>query len=816
MKAVIMAGGFGTRIQPLTTSTPKPMLDVVNVPMMEHILNKVKKAGIKDIVILLYFKPEVIKNYFGNGEKWGVNIEYVLPDDDYGTAGAVGCARELLDEDFIIISGDLVTDFDLNEILEFHKTKKSLLTITLTPVENPLQFGVVITDKNDKIIKFLEKPSWGEVFSDTINTGIYVLDKSILEYIPKNANFDFSKDLFPKLMAENIDLWGCNVKGYWRDVGNPDSYLEVHKDILKDKMNLDIDYKQKKFENGILLYKNEIPEVINVIGKVVLDENVNIKQNVILKNCAIGKNCIIENDSVIEDSVIWQNVIIDKNAQIRNSVICNDTKIGRNFKITKGAIIAENCKIEDNVEIIKNVTIWADKVIEKGAIVSQNIVVRESYKANIFNKGSVVGGVNVELTSDMADKIAEAFGSIFPEKSKIYISRDYHHASRMIKRFIAGGLMAVGIEIIDLKAVPANVMRHILLNDEEAVGGIHIRQSILNPEKTEITLYTSDAMHIDSKISDSIQRIYFRENFRRVDFKDIGDIKEFNNPIELYKQNIEKLLDKSSFKGLNIAVDLMYGMTSEVYPALLNNLGIKNIVLNAYASETKLLEIKKEFEDSKRTLSNIVNSLNLDFGILIYPNGEKIHFVDEDVSDIEMLLIVLKLLDNKKVFLPSWGPDILDDELNVEISRGKLMGKTKNELKEFDLIANIEGGYAFSEFGINRDAIFASFKIMELLLKQNKTLNELKKELPKFYYEHIEINTPSDKKGLLMRKFLESGEKYEHNDGIKIYEDTKDWVLMIPDDYDDKVHLYIQAINSVKGLVLKDKYISKITDWINE
>lgn len=198
MKAVIMAGGFGTRIQPLTHSIPKPMLPIMNRPMMEHTMMSLKALGINDFIVLLYFKPDIIQAHFGDGSAFGINITYVLPDADYGTAGAVKKAQEAIgNENFIIISGDLVTDFDFQKIFDYHQEKQSKLTITLTSVENPLEFGVVIANDEGKIEKFLEKPSWGEVFSDTINTGIYIIEPEILEYIPKNENFDFAKDLFP-------------------------------------------------------------------------------------------------------------------------------------------------------------------------------------------------------------------------------------------------------------------------------------------------------------------------------------------------------------------------------------------------------------------------------------------------------------------------------------------------------------------------------------------------------------------------------------------------------------------------------------------
>lgn len=241
MKAVIMAGGFGTRIQPLTSSIPKPMIPLLNRPIMLHIVELLKKYEITDLVMLLYHQPAVIKNFFRDGTDFGVRITYVTPLQDMGTAGAVKCAEKYLDERFIVISGDLLTDFNLQKVIDFHDEKKALATITLTSVKDPLQFGVVVTDKEKRISQFLEKPGWGEVISDTINTGIYVLEPEIFSHIPAEENYDFSQDLFPKLLEKQQPLFGYTAKGYWRDIGNTDSYREAHHDIFKGKVNVRID-----------------------------------------------------------------------------------------------------------------------------------------------------------------------------------------------------------------------------------------------------------------------------------------------------------------------------------------------------------------------------------------------------------------------------------------------------------------------------------------------------------------------------------------------------------------------------------------------
>ncbi|MDR3306081.1 MAG: NDP-sugar synthase [Endomicrobium sp.] len=238
MQAVIMAGGFGTRLRPITCNIPKPMAPVAGKPILRHTINLLKKHKFLDLTMMLYYQPEIITDYFGDGKNFGVNIKYLRPELDLGTAGSVKFAGKNIKSAFLAISGDVLIDIDLLKAVEFHKKKKALAAIVLTRVKNPLQFGVVITNKTGKIERFLEKPSWGEVFSDTINTGIYILEPEIFKYIPENEFFDFSKDLYPLFLREKKELYGCIADGYWKDVGNHDEYRTVHYDILDGQVIL--------------------------------------------------------------------------------------------------------------------------------------------------------------------------------------------------------------------------------------------------------------------------------------------------------------------------------------------------------------------------------------------------------------------------------------------------------------------------------------------------------------------------------------------------------------------------------------------------
>ncbi len=830
MKAIILAGGFGTRIQPLTNSLPKPMLPILNRPMMEHIIIKLRdELDIKEMAVLLYFKPEIIKEHFGDGSNFGVKITYVQPDDDYGTAGAVAFARDFLDETFIIVSGDLVTDFDFKKIKKFHEKKKSQLTITLTSVENPLQFGVVIASQDNRIEKFLEKPSWGEVFSDTINTGIYMIEPEILKYIPHGENFDFAKDLFPTLMSNDIPLWGYSSEGYWRDVGNPQSYREVYDDIFKGLITLPYKGEKVTFEKGIAYLEEgvSLPEKIRINGTVIIGKDTKVAEGVTLSNVSIGSNVKIRKHSEVSNSVLWDNISVGQKALIHNSVICNDNIIKDEVKANFGVIIAEHCEIGKKASFEKDIMMWPDKIIDANSVVSNNVIWGNKYKSSIFEDGKVIGRTNIELSCDVSVKLAESFGSILPVGSKVYISRDYHKSSRMLKRAFLSGILSTGINVIDIESVPSNVMRHSLANDEHIAAGIHFRQSVEDPANTEIVLYTSEGLAIDSKLAKSIERIFFRENFRRVTYTEIGEISNKKNIKNRYMDAVIQKLNHNIFKNnnLKIATDMMFGSTADIYPKIMNHLGVENILLNGYHDDKSLSKIAANVVKSQKDMGNMVKAMNLDCGFLIYPNGQKFQIIDDEgelVYDYIALLVVLHLLDittdtKVKVFLPAWAPDCIEYK-NLDITRGKLNNLKAADLKEYTLIATTDGHFAFSEFGLNRDAVFSSFKILELLLKSGKTLSNIIAHIPYFTYKGENVACPSEFKGKMMRKFLEDGKnkKTSSVDGVKIWISDDEWILMVPDEHNDFLNIYIQADDEKNASKIFWKYQEKIENWISE
>ncbi len=834
IKAVMMAGGFGTRIQPLTHAIPKPMLPVVNLPMMEHTLRRLVELGIREVVILLYFKPDVIKNHFGDGSDLGITIHYVLPDDDYGTAGAVGFAREFLDTTFMIVSGDLVTDFDFQKIFDYHEAKNSRLTITLTSVENPLQFGVVIANEEGKIEKFLEKPSWGEVFSDTINTGIYIIEPEILDYIPVGENFDFAKDLFPLLMREGIDLMGYNATGYWRDVGNPDSYREVHEDLFNRRLDFPMPGRKIDYPDGTLYLtgESEIGSDVEILGTVVIGSNVRIGRGSKLNNVAIGDNVTLGEYCKIRNSVLWHDIEIGHRFVLDNGVICNDNVIGDGVIAKAGLILAEGCHVGKLVRFEQDVTIWPQKEIEPASIVSHNVVWGNRYRNSIFENGSVIGRSNVELSCEMVTKLAEAFAAELPIGATVMVGRDHDRSSRMLKRAFLGGLLSAGLNVVDLKSVPPSVVRYSVANDSLVMGGAYFRRNLNDPTMTEINFYNEEGLRIGNGTAKSIEKAFFNEKFRRVEFTKIGSIHESVNWKEChdYRSAVLSTIDQKVLrsKSVRIAVDMMHGITADVFPEILNDLGIDAITLNAHSTGRPLPDIHQRLSRSEKDLHRIVTALCLEAGFIIFSGGQRIEIINdrgEPYDKIRGLMAVLWLLNlegkrlgrKMRVFLPTWAPDCIAFE-HLEIQMGPYFNLEAEKLREYDLLATVDGHLAFTEFQLHRDAIYASLKILEMLIRHEVRLSEVDEHLTDFFYYTTQVECPQALKGKMMRKFLEAakGKRSSTLDGVKIWENERDWILMIPDQYSDALNLYIQAADEERGLALLENYTALIREWMKE
>lgn len=833
MKAVIMAGGFGTRIQPLTSSVPKPMIPLANRPIMLHIVELLKKHGITEMVMLLYHQPDVIKNFFRDGSDFGIKVEYVTPLQDMGTAGAVKCAEKLLPERFLVISGDLLTDFNLKKIIDFHVERKAMATITLTPVKDPLQFGVVITDKEKRITQFLEKPGWGEVISDTINTGIYVLEPEIFRYIPEEENFDFSHDLFPILLEKGDPLFGYPVKGYWRDIGNTDSYREAHHDIFHGRINIRIDEeKQDLLGKDIRLGADvRLEELSSLEGTVILGDNSQILGSANIKDSVVGRNCTIEAGARLYRCVVWDNVYIKKGVRLVDSVICSNVSVGHGVVMDEGAIVADDTSIGDEAYIKKDVKIWPKKMIEAGAIVSDNLIWGVKWKKSLFEGAMIRGLTNIELTPEFMAKLGCAYGSTLPKGSFILAGRDAHRSSRMLKRSFLGGILSTGVNVRDLKMIPLPLLRYKLKTFGE-VGGVMFREAQDDPATTEIVFLDADGIDFSSSMGKNVERIFFKENFRRAHHSEPGAISELANVVDFYREGFLRSIDagpakKGSFK---VVVDFAHSPASQILPALLTSMGCEVVALNAYIEEqsddTKGADVSMRLQQ----LSKIVVALEAQAGFWLDPTAESIILVDEtgavrSGAELLSLMTALSLQGGAKgVFAaPVSAPSVIDQmasEKGCTVRRTKSSERSMIEASlssEVVLAGSMNGRFAFPRFQNAFDGMFAIAKSVELAASKGTSFSKTMEEIPLRAFLETTIPCVWEMKGAVMRKMSEDSLDKEASfvDGIKV-SFGEDWVLVLPDQTQPFIRIVVEAKKEETAGKLLKEYRDKVESWKKE
>jgi mannose-1-phosphate guanylyltransferase/phosphomannomutase len=355
MKAVVMAGGEGTRLRPLTSNQPKPMVSIVGKPCMEHILELLKQHGMDDVIVTVAFLPQAIRSYFGDGTSLDMNIGYSVEESPLGTAGSVRLAGDRLDDTFLVISGDALCDVDLTRLVDFHREKGASVTIGLKSVDNPLEFGIVVTDEEGRIERFLEKPSWGQVFSDTINTGIYVLEPEVLRHIPTDRPYDFSKELFPLLLEMGRPMYGFVLDGYWQDIGNLDQYRQANFDALEERVRLEI--------GGI-----------RIKGNIWLGEGVDLTDLGQIEGPAyLGNYCRVAPDaSVGPYSVLSTSVTLRERARVERTIVDASTYFGRST-VVEGAIIGRACDLRSHVRVHEGVAIGDEVSIGSESVIMPGV-----------------------------------------------------------------------------------------------------------------------------------------------------------------------------------------------------------------------------------------------------------------------------------------------------------------------------------------------------------------------------------------------------------------------------------------------------------
>ncbi len=829
MKAIIMAGGFGTRLRPLTVNIPKPMTPIGNLPMMEHVVSLLCRHGLTQITSLLYFQADRIRDYFGDGSGFGVSMDYVHPEDDFGTAGAVRCALQTADEPVLIISGDLVTDFDLGAALNWHKEKNADATILLTRRENPLAYGIVITSPDGRIVRFLEKPSWGEAFSDTINTGIYILEPSAIQLIPPQTNFDFSQNLFPLMLSKEMGLYGRIMNGYWKDVGNVGEYRRAHIDLFDGKLDLDLKTKVEEGD-GYRLYRGanvKIENDVSLSGTVILGDDVTIGAGARLHNCVIGHRSFVGAESELTNTVLWDDNVVGANTSMTNAVVGFNARLGRDVQLLDEVIVSDDCTIGDNATVKANCKIWPGKSVDPGAIVSTSMVWGEKWNRELFTNSKISGLALVEITPEMLVRIGSAFGAFLGPGNAVVTSRDASDTSRLLKRGLIAGLLAAGVNVSDLETLPIPVVRHGLKQGQFAAG-IYIRHNPEDFRLIDCIFFDGNGLDLPTAKSKKVERIYFGEEFERASLDTIGHLEMPIQVEENYRSEFMNAINSEVIKkaGFKLVVDHSNGASSQIFPTLFFNLGISAIELNANLNPRKFSSSPEEYGQAIVQLSSIVTTLNCDIGFLLNSAAEKLTAIDELGKPIDSHLLLLIMTDlflqtNKasKIAVTvdaSMGVEQIAEKQKVEVVRVANDHLAMMEILrsgEVDFVGGTRGGFIFPGFQMGADAMLSAVKLLEMMAATRSRLGEIRKKFEHLNRLSISVPCPWSKKGTVMRKLIIGSDEKPRQliDGVRIFEEDG-WVLVAPDRLTASFNILAESESPEGTRSLIDRYSAIVSN----
>jgi mannose-1-phosphate guanylyltransferase/phosphomannomutase len=828
VKAVVMAGGEGTRLRPLTSNQPKPMVPIVGKPCMEHIVELLKEHGFDDIVVTLAFMPQAIRGYFGAGESQGVSIRYSVEESPMGTAGSVKLAEGVLDEPFLVISGDALCDIDLGALVRFHREKEALVTIGLKSVDNPLEFGIVVTDDEGRIERFLEKPSWGQVFTDTINTGIYVLDPEALRHVPEGQPFDFSKELFPLLLEMGRPLYGYIADGYWQDIGNLDQFRQANFDALDEKVALNV--------AGIKLRGNvwvgegvELADLESVEGPAFIGNYCRIAPQ-----ASVGPYSVLSPSVTLREHARTTRSLVDSSTYLGRSALVEGAIIGKSCdvrphaRLQEGVAVGDSCTIGEQSVVMPGVRIYPFKEVEAGALVDRNLIWESRLASRLFGRDSVSGLVNVDLTPETALRVGIALGTALKRGVRVVTSRDGAPASRLLKRAVVSGITSTGVGVADLHVMPAAVNRH-FLKSEGLGAGVHVRPSTADPEIMQIQFFEPPGIQATPEFLKEIEKHFQRQEFRRAAHDEVGQIYTPTRAAETYADDLLRTLDIDGIKsrGFRIVVDFAHSAASIILPVVLGPLGVEAIAAHPYGGELTVDSnegVRETLGDAKR----LVSAVGADFGVVFDRSGERIYLVDEQAHEVPVeqeLLLFLSLLasDGKSgtlalpVTVTSLAePLIKGSKLEVTRTPASLSALTRASADNGVVFAgSVGGGFVFPEFLPAYDGVASLCNLLQLLAPVDRPVSELVSGLPQSTVVHRQVRCPWARKGAVMRVLAErmKGKKVDTLDGIKVFED-RGWAQVLPDPDEPLVHVYAEGKTPEDAATLEEEFLKLVEEIV--
>ncbi len=809
MRAVIMAGGEGTRLRPLTTNVPKPLLPIVGEPIMGHLLRLLSQHGIDEAVVTVQYLAGLIRSYFGDGSEFGIKLSYATESVPLGTAGSVRNAEKgLRGDDFLVVSGDALTDIDLGQLIEFHKRNDALVTVALARKPNVVEFGNVITAPDGRIRRFVEKPTWGQVLSDTVNTGIYVMRSEVLDRVPPDEVVDWSSDVFPRLLRAGERIFGYIGEAYWEDVGTIESYLSVQRDVLMGRVRAHIG----GFEVAPRVWLGEGATVdveARIEAPCFIGDHCNIERDAIIGPAAVlGSNVLVRRGARIQGSLIDSGAYVDAGAEVNGALVGRATELRAGVHVDPGAVIADQCVLSEEVHVCAGVHVYPAKTIEAGVVVTDNVIWDSQGHRSLFGPRGVSGIVNLDITAEMVVRLAGAYATLLPKGATVTVGRDHSRAARAMNRSLAGSLTAAGLSIRDLRVIPLPIARSD--TSRFAQGGVYLRTGLGNPEKLDLLIMDETGANLAAAGQQRIERVLGRRNFRRALPWEIGDIHTPHRVVDEYAGQLASAINTGGVNdaGLKVVVDTGLGAASLVLPRVLSPYGINVLTVNGRLDEDHPTSTEDSYHRAMGRLAELVASSGSDLGVRFDPVGERLSLVDETGTAFDhgrALLVLLDLVAAERhggvVGLPLNTTRIAESVAAYHGTTVAWAGTSTASLSQLAgrpgliFAGDGRGGFIVPENGPHVDGIAAFVRLLGLVARTQLTLSAIDARIPRAHLAKAHLPTPWARRGTVMRSLVEAAGARQVStlDGVRIEEADGSWSLAVPDEVEAVIRVWTEG-----------------------
>ena len=673
---------------------------------------------------------------------------------------------------------------------EAHRRSGAAVTIGLTPVPDPLEFGIVVTDAEGRVERFHEKPSWGEVFTDTINTGIYVLEPEVLDEIPRGEPADFSQDVFPRLLDRGVPLHGYVLDGYWQDIGTLAQLRTANYDALEGRVQLEIPGIQ--LPGGVWAAEDaSFAELEAVAGPAFIGPNCRIADATSIGPLTVlSRGVTVQAGARISRSLVGARVHIGRGAVVEGAILGSGCDVRRHAHIHEDVAIGDEATIGAEASVYPGVRIYPFKEIESGAQIHESVVWESRVTRSLFGRDGVVGRVDVDLTPEIAVRLASALGSALRSGSRVVVSRDGSDACRMIERALIAGLTSTGVHVADLRVSPSAITRHVL-KTQGLGAGVHVGRSTDDPDVVEVRVFESPGIQMSDTLRKRVERNYSRQEIRRAPAAEVGSTTYPARVRESYAQDLLDVLDVARIRAAapRVVVDYGYSAASFTLPLVAGPLGLDVVGLHGY-----LADVPPHPELATGEAAAIVRAVGADVGAAFDRTAERIRLVDgrgEDVHPELGLLAIVHLLAlagrEGTIAVPITASRHVEEVaagsgLSVRRTAHSIAALTAAAAEEDVVFAGAPtGGLVFPDVVPGYDAVAALCTLLELLAVTERRLDEIVATLPQPTLISSALPCPLGAKAHAMRAVGEALADREVDllDGVKAT-DERGWVQVIP------------------------------------